>query len=232
MNLYDIVTAEEKKLTLENVVGSTPQVVPSEAEIKRIIWNTLHIDRPTAKESIEAAIQLLAERPKTRTVQQLMGQLAMLTTRARIKIDPLLNNILSSYNESIEEDNWTVPSSGGNWGMGDAWSSDKHEMVENAKLDEYPMAQSVPADSASAIPGNVEEEKHKKKREIYRKTRNPLTKKAIDRAYVVDPSAKNDTEAMANLLGKQLDDLEQEKERNDQQQKEIDNLKKENEKRT
>jgi hypothetical protein len=129
----------------EGIVGGT-QHVPAEAEIKKIIWDTLHISEPTAKESVEAAITMLSNRPKTRMVQQLMGHLKALSDRARLPLDPAIRRVLNRYNESVDEDSWYA-GDGGEWGQGDAWTSDKHEMVETVS------AASNPADSMSPIHG-------------------------------------------------------------------------------
>ena len=47
------------------------------------------------------------------------------------------------------------------------------------------------------------------------------TKQAIDKAYRSNPTAKNDTEALASLLSRELDDIEKEKETNKEKRKEL-----------
>ena len=111
----------------EGIVGGT-QHVPAEAEIKKIIWDTLRINEPTAKESVEAAITMLSKRPKTRMVQQLMGHLKALSDRAHLPLDPFVRSVLNHYNESVAEDSWH--GEGDAWGGQDPWTSGEHEMVE------------------------------------------------------------------------------------------------------
>ena len=133
----------------EAIVGGS-QHNPADAEVKKIIWDTLHIDKPTAKEALEAAITMLSERPKTRMVQQLLGHLKALADRARIPLDPLMRGILNHYNEDIAEDSWH--GEGDAWhGAGDAWSGEGHEMVE------YVTQGPSPDDSQSPIHGGMEE---------------------------------------------------------------------------
>jgi len=63
------------------------------------------------------------------------------------------------------------------------------------------------------------------KRELYRKTQDAPTKQALDKAYRTNPSAKTDTEALASLLARELDNLEKEKETNQDQDQEIQTIK-------
>jgi hypothetical protein len=68
---------------------------------------------------------------------------------------------------------------------------------------------------------SVEEDK---KRSLYYKTQDAPTKQAIDKAYRANPSAKNDTEALASLLSREIDSIEQEKELNQDQEQRIKDL--------
>jgi len=68
---------------------------------------------------------------------------------------------------------------------------------------------------------DVEEEK---KRALYHKTQDAPTKQAIDKAYRANPGAKNDTEALASLLSREIDSIEQEKELNQDQDQRIRDL--------
>jgi len=63
-----------------------------------------------------------------------------------------------------------------------------------------------------------------KKRALYHKTQDAPTKQAIDKAYRANPGAKNDTEALASLLSREIDSIEQEKELNQDQDQRIRDL--------
>jgi hypothetical protein len=84
-----------------------------------------------------------------------------------------------------------------------------------------PTAQAWKDAAKTAKKEAVEEEK---KRALYHKTQDAPTKQAIDKAYRANPSAKNDTEALASLLSREIDSIEQEKELNQDQEQRIKDL--------
>lgn len=132
------------------VGGGKISPVPTDAQLKKMIWDALKIDAPTGVEALQKAIVDLTQRPQTRMVQTLLGRISMIADR--MNIGPEYRNLLKKFTEaSMAEDNWHGSTDA--WHAGDnAWSSDQHEMVE------YVIQGPSPDDSQSPIPGNVEED--------------------------------------------------------------------------
>ena len=77
------------------------QAIENEDQIKQVIKDYLKIDRPSAIESVQAAIEMLADRPKSSLVNSLLSGLAMIVRKFKMPIGKHHHGLLQHF---VKED--------------------------------------------------------------------------------------------------------------------------------